>query len=92
MSKSNFDFETEEVFEKDFSDFFFFVAADNFRPYITSFQGNNCTDYINAVFVDVSNSRKKVKDEIQTNIHNATIHSQCFLKYYNQKLIFEMHV
>jgi len=28
--------------------------ADNFRPYITSFQGNNCTDYINAVFVDVS--------------------------------------
>ena len=29
-----------------------FHAADNFRPYITSFQGNNCTDYINAVFVD----------------------------------------
>ena len=29
-------------------------SADNFRPYITSFQGNNCTDYINAVFVDVS--------------------------------------
>jgi protein tyrosine phosphatase len=27
-------------------------SADNFRPYITSFQGNNCTDYINAVFVD----------------------------------------
>ena len=32
----------------------FFFTADNFRPYITSFQGNNCTDYINAVFVDVS--------------------------------------
>ncbi len=31
-----------------------FSAADNFRPYITSFQGNNCTDYINAVFVDVT--------------------------------------
>ena len=30
------------------------LLADNFRPYITSFQGNNCTDYINAVFVDVS--------------------------------------
>ena len=30
------------------------LSADNFRPYITSFQGNNCTDYINAVFVDVS--------------------------------------
>lgn len=28
------------------------VPPDNFRPYITSFQGNNCTDYINAVFVD----------------------------------------
>merc|ERR1711953_1443416 len=27
------------------------VPPDNFRPYITSFQGNNCTDYINAVFV-----------------------------------------
>merc|ERR1711902_455917 len=24
------------------------VPPDNFRPYITSFQGNNCTDYINA--------------------------------------------
>ena len=33
---------------------FFLISADNFRPYITSFQGNNCTDYINAVFVDVS--------------------------------------
>ena len=32
----------------------FLLSADNFRPYITSFQGNNCTDYINAVFVDVS--------------------------------------
>ena len=32
----------------------FFFTADNYRPYITSFQGNNCTDYINAVFVDVS--------------------------------------
>ena len=30
----------------------FLLSADNFRPYITSFQGNNCTDYINAVFVD----------------------------------------
>ena len=29
-------------------------AADNFRPYLTSFQGNSFTDYINAVFVDVS--------------------------------------
>ena len=28
--------------------------ADNFRPYLTSFQGNAFTDYINAVFVDVS--------------------------------------
>ena len=79
MSKSNFEYKTEEMFEKDFSDFFlFFVAADNFRPYITSFQGNNCTDYINAVFVDVSNSRKKVKDEIQTYNHNTIIQSQCF--------------
>ena len=34
-----------------------FFLADNFRPYITSFQGNNCTDYINAVFVDVSNNK-----------------------------------
>ena len=33
---------------------FIFFTADNFRPYVTSFQGNNCTDYINAVFVDVS--------------------------------------
>ena len=33
---------------------FVYISADNFRPYITSFQGNNCTDYINAVFVDVS--------------------------------------
>ena len=31
---------------------FHYFTADNFRPYITSFQGNNCTDYINAVFVD----------------------------------------
>lgn len=31
-----------------------FFTADNFRPYLTSFQGNNFTDYINAVFVDVS--------------------------------------
>lgn len=29
------------------------VSADNSRPYLTSFQGNNFTDYINAVFVDV---------------------------------------
>ncbi|XP_017775215.1 PREDICTED: receptor-type tyrosine-protein phosphatase kappa isoform X2 [Nicrophorus vespilloides] len=28
------------------------VPPDNFRPYLTSFQGNNYTDYINAVFVD----------------------------------------
>ncbi|KAG7200252.1 hypothetical protein KM043_017723 [Ampulex compressa] len=28
------------------------VPPDNFRPYLTSFQGNNFTDYINAVFVD----------------------------------------
>ncbi|KAH1006364.1 hypothetical protein HUJ05_007105 [Dendroctonus ponderosae] len=27
-------------------------STDNFRPYLTSFQGNNFTDYINAVFVD----------------------------------------
>lgn len=33
---------------------FLFVTADNFRPYLTSFQGNSFTDYINAVFVDVS--------------------------------------
>jgi protein tyrosine phosphatase len=32
----------------------FFNLADNFRPYLTSFQGNAFTDYINAVFVDVS--------------------------------------
>ncbi|KAF2363202.1 Protein-tyrosine phosphatase-like [Trinorchestia longiramus] len=30
------------------------VPPDNFRPYLTSFQGNACTDYINSVFVDVS--------------------------------------
>ncbi|XP_066601849.1 receptor-type tyrosine-protein phosphatase kappa isoform X2 [Prorops nasuta] len=28
------------------------VPPDNFRPYLTSFQGNDITDYINAVFVD----------------------------------------
>ncbi|XP_044265223.1 receptor-type tyrosine-protein phosphatase kappa [Tribolium madens] len=28
------------------------IPSDNFRPYLTSFQGNNYTDYINAVFVD----------------------------------------
>ncbi|CAH0551471.1 unnamed protein product [Brassicogethes aeneus] len=28
------------------------VPPDNFRPYLTSFQGNSYTDYINAVFVD----------------------------------------
>lgn len=33
---------------------FSLFAADNFRPYLTSFQGNAFTDYINAVFVDVS--------------------------------------
>ncbi|CAD6227442.1 GSCOCG00001126001-RA-CDS, partial [Cotesia congregata] len=30
------------------------VPPDNFRPYLTSFQGNSFTDYINAVFVDTS--------------------------------------
>nr|CAD7195704.1 unnamed protein product [Timema douglasi] len=30
------------------------VPPDNFRPYLTSFQGNNFTDYINAVFVDLT--------------------------------------
>ena len=34
--------------------FRFVWLADNFRPYLTSFQGNSFTDYINAVFVDVS--------------------------------------
>lgn len=28
------------------------VPPDNFRPYLTSFQSNDSTDYINAVFVD----------------------------------------
>jgi len=28
------------------------LPPDIYRPYITSFQGNDCTDYINAVFVD----------------------------------------
>uniref|UniRef100_A0A182P4Y4 Protein-tyrosine-phosphatase n=1 Tax=Anopheles epiroticus TaxID=199890 RepID=A0A182P4Y4_9DIPT len=28
------------------------VPPDNFRPYLSSFQGNSFTDYINAVFVD----------------------------------------
>lgn len=28
------------------------LPPDIHRPYITSFQGNDCTDYINAVFVD----------------------------------------
>jgi len=28
------------------------LPPDAHRPYITSFQGNDCTDYINAVFVD----------------------------------------
>lgn len=28
------------------------VPPDNFRPYLTSFQGNAFTDYINSVFVD----------------------------------------
>lgn len=30
----------------------FLFLADNFRPYLTSFQGNSFTDYINAVFID----------------------------------------
>lgn len=29
------------------------ISADDFRPYLSSFQGNAFTDYINAVFVDV---------------------------------------
>ena len=28
------------------------VPPDDNRPYLTSFQSNNTTDYINAVFVD----------------------------------------
>ncbi|XP_046442634.1 receptor-type tyrosine-protein phosphatase mu-like isoform X3 [Daphnia pulex] len=28
------------------------IPPDNFRPYLTSFQGNSFTDYINAVFID----------------------------------------
>ena len=34
--------------------FSFTFVADNFRPYLTSFQSNDNTDFINAVFVDVS--------------------------------------
>ena len=30
------------------------LIADNFRPYLTSYQGQLDTDFINAVFVDVS--------------------------------------
>ncbi|EEC05025.1 tyrosine phosphatase epsilon, putative, partial [Ixodes scapularis] len=30
----------------------FLAPSDNFRPYLTSFQSNDNTDYINAVFVD----------------------------------------
>lgn len=52
----------------------YFLTADNFRPYITSFQGNNCTDYINAVFVDVSQSNPSVM------MHEDTIPSS--LMYY----------
>ncbi|XP_029677428.1 receptor-type tyrosine-protein phosphatase kappa isoform X2 [Formica exsecta] len=36
------------------------VPPDNFRPYLTSFQGNSFTDYINAVFVDVFRINKKI--------------------------------
>ncbi|KAF0311665.1 Receptor-type tyrosine-protein phosphatase kappa [Amphibalanus amphitrite] len=35
------------------------VPPDNFRPYLTSFQGNAATDYINAVFVDGYNRSKE---------------------------------
>lgn len=35
---------------------FFLISADNFRPYLSSFQSNDSTDYINAVFVDVRNN------------------------------------
>ena len=31
----------------------FLILADNFRPYLTSVQSNDQSDYINAVFVDV---------------------------------------
>lgn len=32
---------------------YFFTSADNHRPYLITFQSNDSTDYINAVFVDV---------------------------------------
>lgn len=35
------------------------VPPDNFRPYLTSFQGNAATDYINAVFVDGYNRARE---------------------------------
>lgn len=38
---------------------FLIITADNFRPYLTSFQSNDNTDYINAVFVDVSLKKKR---------------------------------
>lgn len=41
---------------------FFFCIADNFRPYLTSFQSNENTDYINAVFVDVIKAIVCLKD------------------------------
>ena len=51
------------------------LLADNFRPYITSFQGNNCTDYINAVFVDVSMSWSvRVRVEVMV-VVTAGLHS-----------------
>ncbi|KAF0299123.1 Receptor-type tyrosine-protein phosphatase U [Amphibalanus amphitrite] len=35
------------------------VPPDNFRPYLTSFQGTSATDYINAVFVDEYNRARE---------------------------------
>lgn len=49
-------------------DFFFillFNAADNHRPYLITFQSNESTDYVNAVFVDVSKIRCIASDEYQ---------------------------
>ena len=46
----------------------FYFTADNFRPYVTSFQGNNCTDYINAVFVDVSTRVKYFPEDNKSSL------------------------
>lgn len=42
--------------------FYIINVADNFRPYLTSFQGNAFTDYINAVFVDVRITQNTLKN------------------------------